>query len=349
MTTSLRERVTPILNQAGKSRWSDLAVIACVVVAIASVVSHSIVRLMGIRSTFSSYRVYGDERRQTRGILHGSSLAYGGIDWGQVSVHEGYVIESRATPGSSPSEWEIQDLRHSPGVTNTFIVLSVYDLNESILCDFRANLVPLTKTIGDLRASNADWPTWKRLLSQYGVMSIRTLFPTAGRADGVMTGIRDWARKALGRRDTGAGEGVKFGATGASTISERLSEWDKARLQRRLISMRSACLGVHRYDGVKSVALKRMAARAHARGEVTFIVVPVSATYYKEFVTPAVAASFETALTDFVKHSPETRIVRLDKLPGIENNDLFSDLVHLNMFGQKIATQALLAELSSHR
>jgi hypothetical protein len=37
-------------------------------------------------------------------------------------------------------------------------------------------------------------------------------------------------------------------------------------------------------------------------------------------------------------------LVRLDILPQLRNNDVFSDLVHLNAFGQEIATEAFSSE-----
>jgi hypothetical protein len=328
-------------------RRFQLGVITCLVVAICSLVSHGIVRSLGIRSTYSGYRVYSGDRYETHGILHGSSLAYGGIDWAQVCNLAGYAVESRAIPGSSPSEWEIQDHRHSPGVTNAFVVISAYDLNESSLCDFRANLVPFTQTVLDLRAAHSDWPTAKRFLSQYGVTAIRTLFPTVGRSDGVMTGIRDLVRKASGNNNNELDEGVKFGTSGASTIKQRLSDWDQARLQRRLVSMRSAFLGKHSFNGVKKIALRRMAENALARGKVTFIVMPVSPIYRQEFLSPATTDQFEQALNDLRQHCPGAKFIRLDHVGEFDSNDNFSDLVHLNMYGQKIATESLLRELAS--
>ena len=49
-------------------------------------------------------------------VLFGSSLAYDGLDWWKISKAQGEAIESWATPGSSPVEWEVHQ-RRSPNAT----------------------------------------------------------------------------------------------------------------------------------------------------------------------------------------------------------------------------------------
>jgi hypothetical protein len=75
------------------------------------------------------------------------------------------------------------------------------------------------------------------------------------------------------------------------------------------------------------------------------IVMPVSPIYQKEFLTPQVMQDFEDALADLQHRSPKTKLVRLDHLPDLDDDATFSDLVHLNMYGQRIATAAFLSRL----
>ena len=167
-------------------------------------------------------------------VLHGSSLAYDGLDWVRISERMGGAVESWAVAGSSPAEWEVMHGR-SPAVSRAFIVVSPYDLNEYWLCDFRADIVPLGRTIRDLRESDLDWQQCKRILSQYPRMFVRKLFPSVGRSDGIMVGVRSKLLKLMGRSPVvDAGEAPKFGASGKSVVKDRVSDWSEARLQRRL-------------------------------------------------------------------------------------------------------------------
>jgi len=319
--------------------------ILCAAVAIASAASHVAIRWLKINVEYSGYHHYGRKDQKALTILHGSSLAYDGLDWDQISKAIGGAIESWATPGSSPTEWEIQH-RRSPAVTCAFIVVSPYDLNEHFLCDFRADIVPLGQTIRDLRHCGADRLLSKDVLSQYPLMAVRKLFPTSGRSDGVMTGIRAEVQKlAGGSSSIDASDAPKFGSTGKSEVKEKLSDWSSARLQRRLVLLRAACQGKHSYDGLKKLALTRLLQQAGQQGQVLLVVMPVSPIYRKEFLSPRVMREFEMELSELRQRNPQVRPVRLDRLPVLEDNNMFSDLVHLNVYGQQIATAALLSEL----
>ena len=129
--------------------WLRLALILLVATAIASIASHAAVHWLKIRAGYGGYQRYGPQEQQVATILHGSSLAYDGIDWGLVSKALGGAIESWATPGSSPAEWEYQGAR-SPNVQRAIIVVSPYDLNEFWLCDFRADIVPIAGAVRDM-------------------------------------------------------------------------------------------------------------------------------------------------------------------------------------------------------
>ncbi len=326
------------------SGWK-LLFILCIVIAITSATSHFAVRRLGIYSNYSLLQTYGPKNKDAVAILDGSSLSYSGIDWNRISVAIGGPIRSLATAGSSPAEWEIQH-RQSPAVPQSFIGISAYDLNEYWLCDFRADIVPFFQTIRDLRQLHADWPFSKRVLSQYAVMLVRKAFPTVGRSDGVMTGVRDMLQHLVhGDRSGQADEGTMFGASAESQIEERVSDWSPARLQRRLVLMRMSCQDHVLFDGLKKIALIRLLQQANNHGNVTLIVFPVSPIYQEEFLGPSIARNFERAIADLRTHFPTITVVRLDKLPALADNTVFRDIVHLNRDGRRIATASFLESL----
>jgi len=78
---------------------------------------------------------------------------------------------------------------------------------------------------------------------------------------------------------------------------------------------------------------------------VVVIVLPVSPLYGREFLSPEVSARFEKMVADAKRATPQARWIRLDQLPALRSNEYYSDLVHMNMYGQEIATSALLSEL----
>jgi hypothetical protein len=318
--------------------------IVCLVIAVCAAASHLAIRWLNIKATgWGGHKLYGSETLKTLALLHSSSPGYDGIDWDRISEFVGQNIESWATPGSSPSEWEMMQSR-SPDDARVFIAVSAYDLNENFLCDFRAEIVPLTETIRDLRLSGAEWPFSRRILDQYPVMFIRQLFPTVGRSDGVMVGLRSKIQRVFGRT-VAAGDAPKFAATGKSEIAERLSDWDEARLERRLVLMQTAVEGKHPFNGPKKLALSRILQRAEKQGPVVFLVLPNSPAYRQALMTTAETQEFENELSDLQRLNPQTPMVRLDQFPDLDHNAYYYDLVHLNMYGQQIATDTFLTRL----
>jgi hypothetical protein len=327
--------------------WLKLALILCMAVAIASAASHATIRWLGIKASHGGYRHYGSQNLKAQTILHGSSLAWDGLDWGQISEVLGGAIQSWVTPGSTPAEWEVEH-RRSPNVNRAFIVVSPYDLNEYFLCDFRADIVPLGQTIQDLQYCGSDRQLCKRILSQYPQTFVRKLFPTVGRSDGIMVGIRAKFHQLIsGVASMEVIDAPKLVATRTSEVVERVSDWSPARLQRRLVLMRTCFQGKHWFNGPKKVALARLLEEAGHQGQVVMVVMPVSPIYQKEFLVPSVMLGFEEALADLQHRNPQTRLVRLDQLPALNNNGMFYDLVHLNRYGQQIATAAFLEQLRS--
>lgn len=329
----------------GFPRWRQLVFVICIAVIIAALCSHMTVRLLKIKASWGGNKFYGATSQKASNILYGSSVANYGIYWPKVSEAFGNPIVSWASPGSSPSEWE-HTHRHSVDVSRSFIVVSPVDLNEYTLCDFRAEIVPLSQSIRDLWNVSADWPFSKIVLSQYPIKAVRILFPTVGRSDGVMTGIRDQIKRLAGRGSSGeAGEAVGFGLEDDLAPDDRLSNWTPGRFQRRMVGARAQCQGKYSFNGIKKAALMRIFQKAHEQGEVIWIVIPVAPSYQKEFLTPAVREDFEKALTDLQRSWPKAKMVRLDQLPLLQDDGMFFDFVHLNRYGQKIATDAFLAQL----
>jgi hypothetical protein len=232
------------------------------------------------------------------------------------------------------------------------IGVSAYDLNEHQLCDSRAHIVPLGQTIKDLWHSKVGWQFSKRVLSQYPLALTRTVFPTAGRSDAVLVGLRRKARGLVGLSASAEDKGnslvlpthdvMDFGDS-----TEKLSDWPKDKILRRLALQRSLIQGKHAFVGPKRLALLRMLNRAKG-GRVIVAVMPVAPTYGREFLTPEVNQSFEKELEDAIRVSPDSLIVRLDKLPALQSDEYFSDFVHLNGAGRRIATEAFLKELKHY-
>jgi hypothetical protein len=320
-------------------------IFVCVVaLLITSVVSHAVVRWLGIKATGPIYLVFGSQVGKPAASIYGASPAFDGLDWNQVAQLLGGGIQTWATAGSSPSEWEMLQLR-SPDVPRTFVCFTPFDLNDYFLCDFRAKIVPFGKTVRELREAGADWSFSKRMLSQYPLTFIRKLFPTAGRSNGVMVGIRRGLQKMIGRSKHADLDRVpQLGSTGPNMTQDRITDWDAGRLQRRVEMMRAGCQGKQWFDGPKKQALLRMVRQAAAHGTVTIIVLPLSPTYQREFMTAKVTQDFERTLTDVQASCAASPMIRLDKLSVLHDDGLFWDLVHLNMYGQKIATAELLAK-----
>ena len=161
------------------------------------------------------------------------------------------------------------------------IGVDVYDLNEYHLCEGRANVVPLAQTILDLWQSNTDWQFSKRLLSRYPLSYLQKLFPTAGRSEAVLVGLRRQLPERL--RSSSAAEEranslvlprgpvMNFGET-----NKKVSDWTPSRTLWRLAQMRSETGGKHAFNGVKSLAFERMLLRAQKQGSVIVVVLPVS-------------------------------------------------------------------------
>jgi hypothetical protein len=335
-----------------KKRGFQLALILLAVSGLCSMASHFLVRWLKIETRSGHAWQIGSAESKTVAYLAGSSLSGDAIAWDQVRTALDLRLAGWGVAGSSPWEWEVYQ-KNAADAKLQFVVVSPYDLNEEFLCDFHADVVPPTDTIGDLWKSKSDWHFCKRVLSSYPLRYVRLLFPTVGRSQGVMAGLREKASSLLGRTggsDEGAaGPSLSFNNEDSVPAykKEKISAWDSARILRRLALMRNACQGKHDFNGPKNLAFTRMLQQGQRQGSLVVVVLPVSPTYMKEFMTPEVTKQYEEALAQAQKSAPQARWIRLDSVAALHSNDLYSDFVHMNPNGKKIATEAFMSQLSA--
>lgn len=310
-----------------------------------SIMSHVISRRLGLPTASAAYRRIGPTSG-SQAFCAGSSLLQFSLDWEKVSSRLGQGIENWGLGGSTPVEWEIFQKRQ-PKDNPLIIGISLYDSNENRFCDARANLVPFPRAVNDLRQSGSNWQFVKRVLGQYPLAYARILFPTAGRSDAVLVGLRKEIREIFHLSSTADDRAItnflrqdnlfKFGDS-----FQRVSEWDQGKLLRRLSLSRNENRGLHSFDGPKMLATIRMITYAKQRGGVIVIVVPVSPSYLKEFTTPKISEQFAVLCESIKKADPNAQIIRLDNDPRLQSDRMFDDLVHLNAFGREIATEDFL-------
>ena len=171
------------------------ATIGAAVAARRALGTHLVAAALDVQTKAATgHKRFGGDVGPAQALVSGSSLAYDGVNWREVAGVLGLSIESWPVGGSSPAEWE-QLQRRSPRASTTFVGVSLYDLNEAWLCDFRANIVPFRQTLRDLWESGADVAFAKRLSTWYTLAWVRTILPTAGRSDRVIFGLRDKSKQ----------------------------------------------------------------------------------------------------------------------------------------------------------
>ena len=327
---------------------AQLIVVLCAAILIAAAVSHFAAAWLGLPKPAMVYRRIGPEDGP-QVFCAGSSLLQFGLSWPEIAEKLGQGIENWGLGGSTPTEWEVsQSLAVN---TNLMIIgVSLHDLNEHFLCDSHANVVPINQTIRDLWQSKAGWQFSRRVLSQYPLAYLRILFPTAGKSDAILVGLRRNLRALTGSSPSAEDKGnflvlpsqpvLDFGAS-----TEKMSDWPAGKALRRLDLLRSEIHGSHWFHGPKHLAFVRMLDRAQQRGRVIVVVVPVAPMYMHNFVTSEVLRRFEKALDEGQHAAPKALFVRLDKLPALNSDEYYSDFVHPNGVGRQIATTAFLKEL----
>jgi hypothetical protein len=311
-------------------------------ILIASTGSHMLVGWLHIRTTAVSPFTIGNARTQPPAYLAGSSLAGQGLEWERISRELNQRIIGWGIAGGSPFEWQIFQPR-AAAVRRTFVVVSCYDLDESILCDYRAEVVPLAETIKSLKESHADWASAKRTLAQYPTNALRILFPTFARSRGIMGELRMKVSSVIHTTASGelqAGPTLSFRNDPAEEEyrSGRISDWPKAEGLRKVTAMSSAFQGGHSFAGLKHYAFKRMLECARTQGETIAVVLPVSPMYTDAFMSPESMHQFESSVSAVQNQVSGVKWMRLDQVANLRSNDYFYDLVHMNFFGQNSAT-----------
>jgi hypothetical protein len=340
------------------SNGKRLALISLLCVLLSSGLNHVLARWLGVSriSPWShadaTYRRIGP-RSGPQVFCAGSSLLVSGISWPEVSESLGQGVENWTVAGSSPEVWEV--FQRQRRISNTSIIgVSVYDLNEMRLTPDRASYVPIGATISDFWSLHIAPDLRRRILDQYAIAYIRVLYPLAGNADNVLVRLRTKAADLLGQEAAlQQHEGVVIERAGVLDVEDTmtsLSEWSPARVLRRTEVLREDNHGAHVFtNGPKGLAFRRVLLRARQQGSVIVVVLPVSPRYADAFLNRASCAAFEKALASYLAAVPQATVIRLDKIPGISDDQYFLDLVHLNAAGRRRTTEVFLQEMNRSR
>ena len=328
------------------ARKTRSALTAAAVLAITSIGSHLVAWGLKIRTQATMPVHFGSTNMQATAIAAGSSLTFYGISWQEVSTNLGMRISGLTTPAASVHELETLQ-KDSRSAQYTFLGLSTFDLNENSVSDYRADVVPFRNEVAALWSAGWDWHYSKKVLAQYPLKYFRLLYPTAGRSIPVMVGIREqfrtWRRPSnqpdLSERAILSGN--------INTHLESISAWPRARLLRNFASIRANDGGKLEFEGFKRDSLFHFLLRGAQQGKMIVLVLPTSAAYKAEFVTEDVERRYEHLLMEAQSRVPEAIWIRLDRLPELQRDDHYWDLVHLNAPGQAIATKALLTQLAA--
>jgi len=331
-------------------RSIQLVLVLIAATAIAAAGSHGVASWLKVKTQAAEPFTIGKSTGNPPAFLAASSVGGYGIVWDQIAGQLDTQIKTWGIAGGSPIEFE-QFQKQIPEARTTFIVISTYDLDEARPCDFRAAIVPLGQAVESLQAEHADWSYSKQVLSQYPMTWLRTLFPTLGRSRGLMgaalINIKDMVKRSPASSQSMAGPVIKFGKGPSEDeyTKQKLSDWPSSQVVGKLVAMRVDFQGAHNFDGAKKLALERMLQFANQHGRALLVVMPISSAYTKEFISPELVKKFEAALQEVEHSSPQTDLVRLDQVPGLGDDQNFCDLVHMNLTGQKLATDALQAQL----
>ncbi len=322
--------------------FARLTLIAAAAIALSALVSHVAVRVLKLKVTMLQHRVFRAGEKPVGTTIFGSSTAFDGVAWKTVAGSLGDSLESWPVGGGSPLEWRAIQ-RRQPATGRVFVVVSPIDMDDHFLCEFRANLISIPEAVRDFPEGPGGWPFAGRLVDQYTLSFTRVLYPTAGRADGVMMGGRRLVARLAGRRDVGdsvTGRGLYQDEP--SDITERVSDWSAGRLEKELADMRSRSLGRHYFLGQKYRALVRLIHEVGEPGRVVLAVIPLSQAYWNQLLNPEDRREFQEMVGRVAKECPGILVLRNDQLPELLDDGMFRDLAHMNMFGQRASTAAFL-------
>lgn len=315
------------------------------VVALASAASYAIVLLTGVQTRPPDKSDYGAAFHGAPIVVAGSSLEYYGLDWNLVASNYSRPIEYYTAPAASPCELEAL-MHRAPSPAFTIIGVALSDLDEDVISDFRADFVSPWQSWRDLVDSGANSSICERTWRQYPLRYTRMVFPTVGRSMAIMVGMRKMYRALMHSHGGAEDKQPTFNAAG-DWPTERISGWTPGRALRNLEVLRAGSGGKHSFAGPKHVAFIRLLQQTAARGPVIVVVMPESPMFKSELVNDADIKEFEDSLADVAHRVPSAKWIRMDRKPELHSNDLYWDVVHLNVYGRPLATAALLKELKS--
>lgn len=331
------------------TRGRQLVIVLAWVLVLSSAFSYTIVRVLDIRTKTVDRGRINAEARGTPVLVTGSSLTFFGISFREVAKVMERPLVTRSVGSCSPCEFEWLALE-VPEATQTIMGVSLFDLNENNLSDSRPVIVPFAQTIRDVRASHTEWTSAKRVVWSYPLPWIQHVLPLAGRSNAVMVNVRDKIRTLRKQPESTETESkLTFNTDEDSIRPEKLSDWDRGRIDRNLAQLSAAGLERGRYDGPKSLALARVLERTARQEPAIVIVLPVSPPYRAKFAGATTSEHFEQALGRIRAANPNLYLIRLDQDPALQHAEVFWDLVHLNDEGRRIATRRLIAQLPPKR
>jgi hypothetical protein len=322
----------------------QFVVILLSVVALSSLASHAVIRLLGVVTVATPFPDSGSNFQATPIVAAGSSLINYGLEWDRVANEFSRPVKILTTPAASPCELEIL-LANAPKTDFTLLGIAVSDMDEDVISDFRADVVPFTQTWHDLRESRADESLRRRTLGQYPLRYLRVLFPTAGRSMGLLVGLRKVARDLVHRHGASTAEPLPTFNNAMVWPTNRISDWDAGRRLRNTEQQRTLSADRHSFAGPKRRALERMLRLALTRGQAVVVVMPESPIYDRDVIDPSVKKAFAAEVEDVAARFPAVKWIRLDRLNELHSNELYWDLVHLNAAGRPMATAALIQQL----
>jgi hypothetical protein len=328
------------------SRKKQLVVILLATLAIASLVSHAVARAFHVRTLAVTPLSFGSSNQPVDGIVAGSSLMFYGVGWSDIARTMGMRMQGWAVPAGSVIEMEVLQAQ-VPAARVTFLGIGVSDLNENYVSDFRAEIVPMRSAVTGLWDAHSGWPLARRVISQYPLSYLRMLFPTAGRSTTIMVGAREVLRSLRPSTKSNEPSERAVVASESNTHNENITSWPEARLVRNIGDLRASAGGNFAFNGPKRDALFRFMKRGDEMGKMVMLIMPLSPTYQKEFLTEAVQRQFNEALAEAQKKTPDALWIRLDNAPELKSNELYWDLVHLNAPGQAIASKIVLEQLAA--
>lgn len=313
--------------------------------ALTALVSHVVGSWLGVGFEPISHGVVGrSDRPHVR--VYGSSLTLFGLDYEKLGQTLDRSVAGTFVPRGSPCEIEVLLDSQPDDGTPLWLGVSLFDLNENVVADHRAALVPMARTLQDLAQAPVAWTLKKRIVSGYVALPFARIFPTAGKSIAVMTGLRRRARGLLhASRDEGdADAALTLDLARVPATAESIADWTAATRLRVLGNYRTTGIDRHEFRGPKWRALQRLSERYGAR--LTVIVFPLSPLYEAEFDPGGHARARLVELLDGLERAGQgTHFVRLDRLPALANNAAYYDPVHLNAPGRSLATRAVLSDL----